>query len=170
MCCLQQFLYPSEEDLYKLIRFLVERLPEASDGKFKVLEDYDGRNGLKAETSKCFVEDQSDKVDADDSVFTHQMVEGKFADLNIIDEEVESSDSIVRRFSDSCLVRQSLGEAAMVDSLVNAPEDQSGVSGNESVALQGNNRQVSTFKHEVSTYIQKTSEVSSYCLLTSNNY
>ena len=32
MCCLQQFLYPSEEDLYKLVRFLVEKLPESSEG------------------------------------------------------------------------------------------------------------------------------------------
>jgi hypothetical protein len=30
MCCLRQFLYPSEEDLYKLVRFLVERLFELS--------------------------------------------------------------------------------------------------------------------------------------------
>lgn len=32
MCCLQQFLYPSEEDMYKLVRFLVEKLPESSEG------------------------------------------------------------------------------------------------------------------------------------------
>lgn len=31
MCCLRQFLYPSEEDSYKLIRFLVERLSELSE-------------------------------------------------------------------------------------------------------------------------------------------
>lgn len=33
MCCLRQFLYPSEEDLYKLIRFLVERLSELSEDR-----------------------------------------------------------------------------------------------------------------------------------------
>ncbi|XP_038903178.1 coiled-coil domain-containing protein 22 isoform X2 [Benincasa hispida] len=148
-----KFLYPSEEDLYKLIRFLVERLPEASDGKSKVLEDGDGRKETKADTSKCYyVEDPSDKVNTDDSVFTHQKVENKRADLNIISEETKSSNSIVGRFSDLCLVQQSLGEAAMADNLVNAPKDQSEVSGNESVALQGNNR------HEVGSYTEKTCE------------
>lgn len=148
-----KFLYPSEEDLYKLIRFLVERLPEVSDGKSKVLEDGGSRKEAKADTSKCYyVEDQSDKIDTDDSVFTHQKVEGKLADLNIIAEEEKSSDSISGRFSDFCLVRQSLSEAAMVDKLANAPKDQSEVSGNESDALQGNNR------HEVGSSIQKTCE------------
>jgi hypothetical protein len=33
MCCLLQFLYPSEEDLYKLVRFLVERLYELSEDR-----------------------------------------------------------------------------------------------------------------------------------------
>jgi hypothetical protein len=33
MCCLRQFLYPSEEDLYKLVRFLVERLYELSEDR-----------------------------------------------------------------------------------------------------------------------------------------
>lgn len=166
MCWLQQFLYPSEEDLYKLIRFLVERLPEASDGKSKVLEDGDGRNESKANTSKCYVEDQSDKTE-DDSVFIHQKVGYKLADLNII-EETESSNSIVRGLSDSCLNRQCLGEAAMLDSLVNAPKDRSGVSGNESVSLQGNNRQDSTSRHEVSSHIEKTCEVSSYVFNLNN--
>lgn len=155
MCCLQQFLYPSEEDLYKLIRFLVERLPEVSDGKSKVLEDGDGRKETKADTLKChYVSGQSDDIDTDDSVFTHQKVENKLSDLNIIVEETKSSDSSVGRFSDS-------GEAAMFDNLVNAPKDQSEVSGNESVAVQGNNGQVSISRHEVSSYIQKNDEVSS---------
>jgi hypothetical protein len=30
---LRQFLYPSEEDLYKLVRFLVERLSELSEDR-----------------------------------------------------------------------------------------------------------------------------------------
>ncbi|XP_022932401.1 coiled-coil domain-containing protein 22 isoform X1 [Cucurbita moschata] len=147
-----KFLYPSEEDLYKLIRFLVERLPEVSDGKTKVLEDVDGRKETKTDTLKChYVSGQSDDIDTDDSVFTHQKVENKLSDLNIIAEETKSSDSIVGRFSDS-------GEAAMVDNLVNAPKDQSEVSGNESVAVQGNNGQVSISRHEVSSYIQKNDE------------
>ncbi|XP_022159121.1 coiled-coil domain-containing protein 22 isoform X2 [Momordica charantia] len=158
-----KFLYPSEEDLYKLIRFLVERLPEASDGKSKVLEDGDyGRKELRADTS------QSDKVDTG-AVFTHQMVENKFADLNIMAEETKSSDPIISRLSNSCLVRESMSEAAMDDktnsgkweisndSLVDAPEGPSGASGSEAV-VQGNNRQVSTSKHEVSSYIQKICE------------
>ncbi|XP_023007785.1 coiled-coil domain-containing protein 22 isoform X2 [Cucurbita maxima] len=152
MCCLQQFLYPSEEDLYKLIRFLVERLPEVSDGKSKVLEDGDGRKETKADTLKChYVSGQSDAIDTADSVFTHQKVENKLSDLNIIAEETKSSDSIVGRLSDS-------GETAMVDNLVNAPKYQSEVSGNESVAVQGNNGQVSISRHEVSSYIQKNDE------------
>ncbi|KAI3944554.1 hypothetical protein MKW92_034953, partial [Papaver armeniacum] len=32
MCCLRQFLYPSEEDSYKLVRFLVDKLSEISEG------------------------------------------------------------------------------------------------------------------------------------------
>ncbi|KAA0065733.1 coiled-coil domain-containing protein 22 [Cucumis melo var. makuwa] len=147
-----KFLYPSEEDLYKLIRFLVERLPEASDGKSKVLEDGDGRKE-KANTSRCYyVENQPNKTDTDDSVSTHQKVQDKLADPNIIAEETRSPDSIIDRFSDFCLIRKSLGEAPMVDNLVNAPKDHSEVCGNESVGLQGNNR------HEVGTYIQKTFE------------
>ncbi|XP_059666746.1 uncharacterized protein LOC132312404 isoform X2 [Cornus florida] len=31
VCCLRQFLYPSEDDLYKLVRFLVEKLSELSE-------------------------------------------------------------------------------------------------------------------------------------------
>ncbi|KAL0550207.1 hypothetical protein IC582_014711 [Cucumis melo] len=141
------------KDLYKLIRFLVERLPEASDGKSKVLEDGDGRKETKANTSRCYyVENQPNKTDTDDSVSTHQKVQDKLADPNIIAEETRSPDSIIDRFSDFCLIRKSLGEAPMVDNLVNAPKDHSEVCGNESVGLQGNNR------HEVGTYIQKTFE------------
>lgn len=32
ICCIRQFLYPSEEDLYKLVRFLVKRLSELPEG------------------------------------------------------------------------------------------------------------------------------------------
>ncbi|XP_042498002.1 coiled-coil domain-containing protein 22 isoform X2 [Macadamia integrifolia] len=33
MCCLRQFLYPSEEDSHKLVRFLVEKISETSQGR-----------------------------------------------------------------------------------------------------------------------------------------
>lgn len=53
MCCLRQFLYPSEEDSYKLVRFLVERLAESSgSGSRAGLKGVDEIRKVKEDSSK----------------------------------------------------------------------------------------------------------------------
>lgn len=53
MCCLRQFLYPSEEDSYKLVRFLVERLAESSgSGSRAGLKGVDDIRKVKKDSSK----------------------------------------------------------------------------------------------------------------------
>lgn len=61
MCCLRQFLYPSEEDLYKLARFLVERLSESSkDVRIADPKDVNGERKVKEDDSNN-LEDQTEK-------------------------------------------------------------------------------------------------------------
>ncbi|TXG68014.1 hypothetical protein EZV62_009289 [Acer yangbiense] len=90
-----KFLYPSEEDLYKLIRFLVERLSESPKG-VNVGEVKDVNTGTKisADNFKSSLED-NEGINID-----YQEVEQEFKELRLKNEVPESSNSEAEVASD----------------------------------------------------------------------
>ncbi|KAK0600521.1 hypothetical protein LWI29_015820 [Acer saccharum] len=90
-----KFLYPSEEDLYKLIRFLVERLSESPKG-VNVGEVKDVNTGTKisADNFKSSLED-NEGINID-----YQEVEQEFKELRLKNELPGSSNSEAEVASD----------------------------------------------------------------------
>lgn len=90
MSCLRQFLYPSEEDLFKLVRFLVERLSESSVGvKLPDLKDVNSTRKIRVEGSTDNSEDWMEK--ADDRGLDHQQEKLKNLSLHNIGSELSDS-------------------------------------------------------------------------------
>lgn len=84
MCWLRQFLYPSEEDLYKLIRFLVERLSELPK-KVKVA---DGKGvDVRGNINKSTLEGNGE-TDLD-----HQKIRDQLEECRLENELPQSSNS-----------------------------------------------------------------------------
>ncbi|KAL5803807.1 hypothetical protein ACOSQ3_030607 [Xanthoceras sorbifolium] len=80
-----KFLYPSEEDLYKLIRFLVERLSESP--KVGEVEDVNAQRKINEDNYKSTLED-NEGIDIDD-----EKVEVDFKELRLKNEVPGSSNS-----------------------------------------------------------------------------
>ncbi|KAH7544569.1 hypothetical protein JRO89_XS15G0186300 [Xanthoceras sorbifolium] len=80
-----KFLYPSEEDLYKLIRFLVERLSESP--KVGEVEDVNAQRKINEDNYKSTLED-NEGIDIDD-----EKVEVDFEELRLKNEVPGSSNS-----------------------------------------------------------------------------
>lgn len=108
MCCLRQFLYPSEEDLYKLIRFLVERLSESSElGK-----DVDGNHvdeGKKVKGYNCdgYVEDCIGSIENNGVDITFRKIEATLNDLRLM---TSPGDASVSRSHDSSITPWKMDE------------------------------------------------------------
>lgn len=95
MSCLRQFLYPSEDDLYKLIRFLVERLSESSEGgRLADVNDVNGRRKAKGDKSERHLEDLTRKLDANGADIDVQKIGGNLDDLRKISELMDSLNSM----------------------------------------------------------------------------
>ncbi|XP_057997979.1 uncharacterized protein LOC131176985 isoform X1 [Hevea brasiliensis] len=104
-----KFLYPSEEDLFKLVRFLVERLSESSvDVKFPDLKDANSRRKIKEEGSTDNLEDWMEKADDRGLDLNHN--QEKFKDLSLHNVESELSDSKVEDTSFSGLRTTNFGK------------------------------------------------------------
>jgi hypothetical protein len=93
MCCLRQFLYPSEEDLYKLIRFLVERLSELSeDRRIADVKDNNDRRRIKEDDLKSSSTELPEKAD-NEGIDSCEKVGAKLKDLKLKTEVPELSNS-----------------------------------------------------------------------------
>jgi len=99
MCCLRQFLHPSEDDSYRLVRFLVERLSEISEGR-KTLTAGDIASRPKMETFRDISDDMMVNEDKDETFDMHiQKVEAVLKDLTMTSEKSHSSDSLAKNTS-----------------------------------------------------------------------
>lgn len=84
MCCLRQFLYPSEEDLYKLIRFLVEKLSDMSEGRRTAdVNDVTGRRRIKEDSQKSSSSEWPKKADGAGVDRSCEEVEAKLKDVRL---------------------------------------------------------------------------------------
>ena len=93
MCCLRQFLYPSEEDLYKLIRFLVERLSELSeDRRIADVKDNNDRRRIQEDDLKSSSTELPEKAD-NEGIDSCEKVGAKLKDLKLKTEVPELSNS-----------------------------------------------------------------------------
>lgn len=94
MSCLRQLLYPSEEDLYKLVRFLVERLSEPSEGgRLADVNDVIGRRKAKGDKSERHWEESTRKLDENGADIDIQKIGGNLDDLRLISEVMDSLNS-----------------------------------------------------------------------------
>ena len=84
MCCFRQFLYPSEEESCKLIRFLVERISESEEiGRNGNAESYvDGRE----DEFKSHLEDWIEKEDEVEAGYNFQRIGTKLNDFRLTSE------------------------------------------------------------------------------------
>lgn len=93
MCCLRQFLHPSQDDSYRLIRFLVERLSEKNEG-IKASPGGDIASRPKVEAFRDISDDKTVKEDNDETFDMHiQKVEAVLKDLTMTSEISHSPDS-----------------------------------------------------------------------------
>lgn len=101
MSCLRQFLYPSEEDSYKLIRFLVEKLSESSeDGRLADINDFNNRRRVKENKCERYLEDWKGKPDGNgDGSF--QKIGANLDNLGLISEVAELLNTKTRDAFDS---------------------------------------------------------------------
>uniref|UniRef100_A0A2N9HYR0 Coiled-coil domain-containing protein 22 homolog n=1 Tax=Fagus sylvatica TaxID=28930 RepID=A0A2N9HYR0_FAGSY len=89
----KQFLYPSEEDLYKLIRFLVERLSELSeDSRIADVKDNNDRRRIKEDDLKSSSTELPEKAD-NEGIDSCEKVGAKLKDLKLKTEVPELSNS-----------------------------------------------------------------------------
>ncbi|KAF3453274.1 hypothetical protein FNV43_RR03714 [Rhamnella rubrinervis] len=96
-----QFLYPSEEDSYKLIRFLLEKLSESSeDGRLADINDFNNRRKVKENKCTRYLEDWKGKFDGNgDGSF--QKIGANLDNLRLISEEAKSLNTKTRDAFDS---------------------------------------------------------------------
>ncbi|XP_059443174.1 uncharacterized protein LOC132175302 isoform X2 [Corylus avellana] len=118
MCCLRQFLYPSEDDLYKLVRFLVERLSELSqDGRTADVKDVNARR-TEEDDLKRPSEDWPKKGDNEGVDFSVGKVGARLKDLRLKTEvpellKTKPEDASVDRLYEDDLVPQKMDETAV---------------------------------------------------------
>ncbi|XP_018813451.1 coiled-coil domain-containing protein 22 isoform X2 [Juglans regia] len=121
MCCLRQFLYPSEEDLYKLIRFLVERLSEISeDRRTADVKDAKGRGRIKDDDQKSTSEDRQKKDNNGGVDLSCKKGRVKLEDLRLNIEVSEwlntkIGDASLSRLHEADLIRRKMDEVAVDD-------------------------------------------------------
>ncbi|XP_021906113.1 coiled-coil domain-containing protein 22 homolog isoform X3 [Carica papaya] len=183
MCSLRQFLYPSEEDLYKLVRFLVERLSESPEGvKTSRVDNVDDGKKMKKETS----EENMKKTDNEAVDLNLQKVEDVLKDLILTSEVPDLSNyragdaTINGSFDDylfsekmeeldvqnaSCSKGKILGQNEHVDLIARkALAEQPGnlraaASGNQETSAQVDGKQVSLFEETVTYHEDPYSKV-----------
>ncbi|XP_062170654.1 uncharacterized protein LOC133876397 isoform X2 [Alnus glutinosa] len=117
MCCLRQFLYPSEEDLYKLVRFLVERLSELSeDRRTADVKDVNARRRIEEDDLKRSSEDWPKKADNEGVDFSREKVGARLKDLRLkteVPESLNTKAEDVGNLYEADLVPQKMDETAV---------------------------------------------------------
>lgn len=121
MCCLRQFLYPSEEDLYKLVRFLIEKLSESSEGgSIADKRNINIGNKIKENDTKSpsyFLTERTDTQGVDP---LHQKVGGKWTGLKLKTEVSESwgtkdENVLLSKSHEACIVPSVTDDVAVDD-------------------------------------------------------
>lgn len=114
MCCLRQFLYPSEEDSCKLVRFLAERLSESSGSG--------SRGGLN---DMGRVEEDGFKGDLASHKSSEDRLAPKWDEFRLNGEEPEVLDSKGEDASVSCVANRMLQrlEEMSIDKVSSRPGD-----------------------------------------------
>ncbi|GLT79535.1 hypothetical protein SLA2020_510200 [Shorea laevis] len=180
-----KFLYPSEEDLYKFVRFLVERLSECSEGL--------NVSGGKAAIAKLRAEgqnfarisaDEQQKLDNEGVDLNLQKVEAILKDIRLNAEIPESSifeaKSAVLIGSHKLLdIPQNLDELAADDALSSEEENffkndlfgvvsrkdssadsgESGTNASPNVADQEDDKHDSVFGEKANSHLEQSSEI-----------
>ncbi|KAG2682640.1 hypothetical protein I3760_11G200300 [Carya illinoinensis] len=187
MCCLRQFLYPSEDDLYKLIRFLVERLSEISeDRRTADVKDVKGRGRIKDDDKKSTSEDQQQKDNNGGVDLSCKKVGAKLEDLRL---NIEVSDRLntkvghasLSRLHEADLIPRKMDEVAVDDvyfsrtgdfskdkltTLLNGKESSEEVvdagrdtAGNEETAAWRDDKHVLVFEQKGSPFREQSSKI-----------
>ncbi|KAK8542601.1 hypothetical protein V6N13_136836 [Hibiscus sabdariffa] len=144
-----KFLYPSEEDLYKLVRFLVEKLSGSSEGvKFSGKRNADLRQQFEDDNFEKVSESFTRNLDKQEVDQNLQKVEAILQDLRV-DELSESSEI-------------KTGNAAIIHDLFSDSNaevvESSGASGHEEIANHKDDEHVSTSPKETNSKIQHEEE------------
>lgn len=152
VCCLRQFLYPSEEDLYKLVRFLVERLSGSSEAvKFSGEKNVGLRQKIKDDNSEKIPEQFTQITDNEEVDQNLQKVEAILKDLRV-DELLESSnfktDDAPIAINDPLRVHEIPQNELFSESTAEVVESKSGASENEETADKKDDEHVSTSPEE----------------------
>ncbi|XVF77016.1 hypothetical protein PTKIN_Ptkin14bG0006400 [Pterospermum kingtungense] len=162
MCCLRQFLYPSEEDSYKLVRFLVERLSGSSEAvKFSGKKNVGLRQKIKGDKSGKILERFTQVTDNEEVDQNLQKVEAILKDLRV-DELLESPNfktvdaSIV--VNDPLRVQEIPQNELFSESTAEVEESRSCTSENEETAEKKDDEHVSTSPEEQYSKIEYKAE------------
>lgn len=124
-----KFLYPSEEDLYKLVRFLVEKLPESSEGgKTAGGNDIRAREKIKEDDLPSTSKHWTEKPDNQGVDLHFPNVGAKLKDLRLKSEVQESSDNEAEnesgtRANKAYSIQQKMDGVAVVDVSIPGTQD-----------------------------------------------
>lgn len=80
--CLRQFLYPSEDDMYKLVRFLIEKLSESGDGVAEIV------NGNVEGTSE-YLRPKVEHLNLSEAIHDERIGSGFREDVFLKEETIE---------------------------------------------------------------------------------
>lgn len=117
MCCLRQFLHPSEDDSYRLVRFLVERLSERNEGRKT-------SSRPKVENFRDISDDRMVNEDKDETFDMHiQKVEAVLKDLTMTSEISHSPDSLAKNRSTNGSAILDLFSQKTDDPVTDVPSD-----------------------------------------------
>lgn len=175
ICCIRQFLYPSEEDLYKLVRFLVKRLSElpeehgeAADKMNITTSTITKENDFKDSSSKEWTEN----ANAHKADLNFDGARTKLEDLRLNTEMPESSstrsaDAVISGSHKTSLIQQRIGhneedmrslqdQNESMERLVNSAIE---ASGNEESGGPMDDKHVLEFKHKLNDPRNQSSEV-----------
>ncbi|XWS11387.1 hypothetical protein CRYUN_Cryun38cG0079500 [Craigia yunnanensis] len=157
-----KFLYPSEEDLYKLVRFLVEKLSGSSEAvKFSGKKNVGLRQKIKEDNSEKITEYFTQKLVNEEVDQNFQKVEAILKDLSV-DELLESSnfktvDAPVA-INDPLRVHEIPQNELFCESTAEVVESRNGASENEETADEKDDEHVSTSPKEQYSKIQYEAE------------
>ncbi|XP_022716696.1 coiled-coil domain-containing protein 22 isoform X2 [Durio zibethinus] len=160
MCCLGQFLHPSEEELYKLVRFLVERLSGSSEAvKFSGKKNVGLRQKIKEDNFKKVSKSFTQKPNNEEVDQNLQKVEAILKDLRV-DELLESSNFKTddAPISDPLRVNDIPQNELLNESTTEVVDSRSGASENEETADQKDDEPVSASPKEQYSEIQYEAE------------
>ncbi|KAL2466896.1 hypothetical protein Adt_42747 [Abeliophyllum distichum] len=123
-----KFLYPTEEDLYKLVRFLVGRLSESSGARIAVLGEEDKIGGI----SKDSVRNKGEPLEKEE--FLKGLEDLKLKTQVPESSSMKSEDNFIQRSNESDLTLQNGTSIRVEESGAKEPDSSQGDSGKEELS------------------------------------